>query len=125
MDFSTPNDVEAFEESEWLAKHGYAPIPHPQACAYTAYSGPLARTKFYRVIADEAQFIRNRSTRSSISLAYVRAKYRWMLTGTPVTNTLADLYGLLRFGRFEPWNDWPSFNEHIVGLFRHVSNAEG
>lgn len=37
-------------------------------------SGPLARTKFYPVIADEAQFIRNRSTRSSISMAYVRAK---------------------------------------------------
>lgn len=53
-----------------------------------------------------------------------------MLTGTPVTNTLyaprrclacipltprsADIYGLLRFGRFRPWNDWPAFNEHVV-----------
>ncbi|KAJ3524907.1 hypothetical protein NMY22_g10804 [Coprinellus aureogranulatus] len=82
LDFGTPNDVEPDEEAEWLAKNG----------------GVLARTKFYRVIADEAQFIRNRSTRSSISMAYVRAKYRWMLT--------AHL--------FEPWNDWPSFNDHIA-----------
>jgi hypothetical protein len=56
-----------------------------------------------------------------------------MLTGTPVTNTLcvfhfnekegskvtrlhnrADLYGLIRFGHFRPWNDWESFNERIV-----------
>jgi SNF2 family DNA or RNA helicase len=54
-----------------------------------------------------------------------------MLTGTPVTNSLyvfnlhtqiaekgpddrMDLYGLIRFGRFRPWNDWQSFHEHIT-----------
>jgi len=37
-----------------------------------------------------------------------------MLTGTPVTNTLADIYGLLRFGRFRPWNDWSAFNEYVA-----------
>ncbi|KAL6300177.1 hypothetical protein BKA93DRAFT_802813 [Sparassis latifolia] len=44
----------------------------------------------------------NRSTRSSKAVAMLRAtrKYRWRLTGTPVTNTLADIYGLIRFGRF-------------------------
>lgn len=70
-------------------------------------SGLLSKAKFYRVIADEAQFIRNRyapgffsadvlfsciylssSTRASISLATIKSKLRWMLTGTPVTNTL-------------------------------------
>lgn len=97
-DFNTPSDVEPADEFNWLVKYG----------------GPLARTKFYRAIADEAQYIRNRATRASQCLAYVRAKYRWMLTGTPVTNTLADIYGLLRFGRFRPWNDWDSFNAHIA-----------
>ncbi|EKM76597.1 hypothetical protein AGABI1DRAFT_78341 [Agaricus bisporus var. burnettii JB137-S8] len=97
-DFHSPSDVDPQDEYNWLVKYG----------------GPLARTKFFRVIADEAQFIRNRATRASISLAYVRAKYRWMLTGTPVTNTLVDLYGLLRFGRFRPFNDWDSFNSHIA-----------
>ncbi|KAF7297138.1 SNF2 family DNA-dependent ATPase [Mycena indigotica] len=97
-DFAIPSDVEASEESQWLLKHG----------------GVLARTKFHRAIADEAQYIRNRSTKASISLAHVRARHRWMLTGTPVTNTLADIYGLLRFGHFRPYNDWPSFNEHIA-----------
>ncbi|KAJ7058180.1 SNF2 family DNA-dependent ATPase [Mycena amicta] len=97
-DFAIPSDVDPSEESQWLAKHG----------------GVLARTRFFRAVADEAQYIRNRSTKASISLAHVRAKYRWMLTGTPITNTLADIYGLLRFGRFRPYNDWPSFNEHIA-----------
>ncbi|KAJ3854506.1 SNF2 family DNA-dependent ATPase [Lentinula lateritia] len=98
-DFNFPKDLPVEEESEWLLRAG----------------GILARTRFHRAIADEAQFIRNRATRSSISLAHVQATYRWMLTGTPVTNTLADIYGLLRFGHFRPWNDWNDFNHHVVG----------
>lgn len=35
-----------------------------------ASSGPLARTKFYRAIADEAQFIRNRSSLATIHPTY-------------------------------------------------------
>ncbi|KAK0197054.1 SNF2 family DNA-dependent ATPase [Armillaria mellea] len=95
-DFAIPKDVDPTEEAEWLSEYG--------------------RTRFYRVIADEAQYICNRSTRSSISLAHVKAKFRWMLTGTPVTNTLADIYGLLRFGRFRPWNDWNDFNAHVARI---------
>ena len=35
-----------------------------------------------------------------------------------------DLYGLIRFGRFRPWNDWQSFHEHIVRLhFERMSVA--
>ncbi|KAG7087376.1 hypothetical protein E1B28_013349 [Marasmius oreades] len=97
MDFGLPKNVEDGMEEEWLAQHG----------------GVLARTKFYRVVADEAQYIRNRATRASITMTLVKAKHRWMLTGTPVTNSLADIYGLLRFGRFRPWNDWNSFNSHV------------
>ncbi|KAI0290312.1 SNF2 family N-terminal domain-containing protein [Russula brevipes] len=90
--------VDVDDEARWLIEHG----------------GPMARMKWYRVVLDEAQFIRNRSTRASKVVAQLRAKYRWMLTGTPVTNTLADLYGLIRFGHFRPWNDWESFNERIA-----------
>ncbi|KAJ7736679.1 hypothetical protein B0H16DRAFT_1730727 [Mycena metata] len=36
------------------------------------------------------------------------------LTGTPVTNSLADICGLLRSGRFRPWNDFNAFNEHVA-----------
>ncbi|KAK6977040.1 SNF2 family DNA-dependent ATPase [Favolaschia claudopus] len=110
IDFAVPQDViEAGEETQYLSKHG----------------GVLARSRFYRAIADEAQYIRNRGTKASLSLAHVKAKYRWMLTGTPVTNTLADIYGLLRFGRFRPWNDWNSFNEHVAKplLLRRTKNS--
>ncbi|KAJ6615353.1 SNF2 family N-terminal domain-containing protein [Mycena sp. CBHHK59/15] len=88
MDFQVPKDVDSADEAQWLTKYG----------------GVLARSRFYRAIADEAQYIRTRSTKASVSLAHVRAKYRW----------IADIYGLLRFGRFRPWNDWNDFNEHVV-----------
>ncbi|KZT24992.1 hypothetical protein NEOLEDRAFT_1156494 [Neolentinus lepideus HHB14362 ss-1] len=98
VDFAVPTDVPQEEELDWLAENG----------------GLLSRMQWYRVILDEAQFIRNRTTRSSKSVALLRSRYRWMLTGTPVTNSLADIYGLIRFGRFRPWNDWKDFNEYIA-----------
>ncbi|KAI9435461.1 SNF2 family N-terminal domain-containing protein [Lactarius indigo] len=87
--------------------------------------GLLARMKWHRVVLDEAQFIRNRTTRASKVVAQLRAKYRWMLTGTPVTNSLVDLYGLIRFGRFRPWNDWQSFHEHITKVQVHDAPLAG
>ncbi|KIJ44978.1 hypothetical protein M422DRAFT_167577, partial [Sphaerobolus stellatus SS14] len=76
--------------------------------------GPLAKTKWYRIVLDEAQIIRNRATRASKCAARLDATYRWALTGTPVTNTLADLYGIVRFLRLRPFNDWKEFNHRIV-----------
>ena len=98
LEYSVPPDVEDDERIAWLQDHG----------------GVLTRMKWYRVILDEAHFVRNRSTNASKTVALVRSKYRWMLTGTPVINSLADIYGLLRFGKFRPWNDWVSFNEHVA-----------
>ncbi|KAI0776649.1 SNF2 family N-terminal domain-containing protein [Trametes elegans] len=99
MDFPVPPDAADSDEGmEYIREKG----------------GPLSRMKFYRIILDEAQFIRNRGTRSSKVVAMLRGKYRWCLTGTPITNTLADIYGYLRFGRFRPWNDWNDFNEYIA-----------
>jgi len=32
---------------------------------------------------------------------------------TPIINTLSDAYGLIRFLRLRPWNDWSQFNQLI------------
>ncbi|KAG0693881.1 SNF2 family N-terminal domain-containing protein [Suillus ampliporus] len=98
MELAIPKDVEDGEELAYLERHG----------------GVLGRMRWYRVILDEAQFIRNRGTLASRSVTLLRSTYRWMLTGTPVTNTLADIYGLIRFGRFRPWNDWESFKKYVA-----------
>ncbi|KAF8906844.1 SNF2 family N-terminal domain-containing protein [Gymnopilus junonius] len=76
-------------------------------------AGLLFQVEFYRVIADEAQNIRNRRTRMSRAISDLQATYRWALTGTPIVNTLADVYGLLRFLRIRPWYDWSYFHKEI------------
>ncbi|KAH9921663.1 P-loop containing nucleoside triphosphate hydrolase protein [Fomitopsis serialis] len=98
QDFAIPSDIESEDEMDYLLDNG----------------GLMSRMKWYRVILDESQFVRNRRTRSSKAVAMLRAKYRWCLTGTPVTNSLADLYGFLRFGRFRPWNDWQDFDAYVA-----------
>ncbi|KLO18694.1 hypothetical protein SCHPADRAFT_106669 [Schizopora paradoxa] len=75
--------------------------------------GPLIKARWLRVVIDEAQNIRNKGTRISIAVTELDAKYRWTLTGTPVTNNLGDIYGLIRFLGFKPYNDWKTFNDQI------------
>ena len=59
----------------------------------------MSRVKWFRVVLDEAQFIRNRSTRCSKAVAMIRSKYRWCLTGTPITNTLYVVFVSLSRGQ--------------------------
>lgn len=50
-----------------------------------------------RIILDEGHQIRNASTRSAISATALLAKNRWVLTGTPIVNTIKDLHSMLKF----------------------------
>ncbi len=52
---------------------------------------------FTYVILDEAQHIKNRSTRNAKSVKMVQAAHRLILTGTPVENSLEDLWSLMDF----------------------------
>ena len=39
----------------------------------------------------------------SNAVTYIEATYRWCLTGTPITNSLADCYAFMRFLEIRPW----------------------
>lgn len=52
-----------------------------------------------RIILDEGHVIRNPSTRSALAATALLAQSRWVLTGTPIINTLKDLFSLVRFLR--------------------------
>ncbi|KAJ5795078.1 Zinc finger RING-type [Penicillium paradoxum] len=53
-----------------------------------------------RVVLDEGHTIRNPSSKASLAACGLRADSRWTLTGTPIINTLKDLYSQIRFLKF-------------------------
>jgi superfamily II DNA or RNA helicase len=69
----------------------------------TSY-GTLARDRelfaavdFACVVADEAQHIKNRRSQNAAALRSLRARARFLLTGTPLENSLDDLRSLFEF----------------------------
>ncbi|OQO01841.1 hypothetical protein B0A48_12314 [Cryoendolithus antarcticus] len=69
---------------------------------------------WYRVILDEAQNIKNKSTQSAKAACSLQATYRWCMTGTPMMNNVEELYSLIRFLRIRPYNVWETFRKDFT-----------
>ncbi|EOA39090.1 hypothetical protein CARUB_v10011822mg [Capsella rubella] len=78
-------------------------------------SGTLARVGWFRVVLDEAQTIKNHRTQVARACCGLRAKRRWCLSGTPIQNTIDDLYSYFRFLRYDPYAMYKSFCHTIKG----------
>ena len=52
---------------------------------------------FSYAILDEAQHIKNRGTRNAKSVKMIQAAHRLILTGTPIENSLDELWSLFDF----------------------------
>lgn len=71
--------------------------------------GALARVNWFRVVLDEAQTIKNHRTQVARACCGLRAKRRWCLSGTPIQNSIDELYSYFRFLRYDPYADYKSF----------------
>jgi SNF2 family DNA or RNA helicase len=60
----------------------------------TNVSTPLHRVKWARLIFDEAHHLRNKKTTRYTSAKMLKAKIRWLVSGTPVQNSKDDFYSL-------------------------------
>ncbi|CAB4431103.1 unnamed protein product [Rhizophagus irregularis] len=72
-------------------------------------SGLLA-IKWLRVILDEGHIICIKSSKQSIAACNLDAERRWILTGTPIMNELNDMYSLIKFLRFTPFDNFETWN---------------
>ncbi|WWC61348.1 uncharacterized protein I303_103929 [Kwoniella dejecticola CBS 10117] len=75
--------------------------------------GPLMKVHWWRVILDEAHQIRNKQTRAAKACFLLKAHLRWCLTGTPIVNTLDDVFSYLHFLSISPSARWEHFRGHI------------
>ena len=78
-----------------------------------AQSGPLAKVSWFRVVLDEAQSIKNHKTQVARACWGLRAKRRWCLSGTPIQNSIDDLYSYFRFLKYDPYSSYVWFCNSI------------
>lgn len=77
---------------------------------------------------DEAQFIKNPTSLGAKAVKAVQAKHRFALTGTPIENTLSELWSIFDFGYAGIFGDIEQFEEcyekPILQRSRFCSNAK-
>jgi hypothetical protein len=59
--------------------------------------GILHRMMWLRIVLDEAQAIKNHTGRTSIACRALIARHKWALSGTPILNSLTELYPYFKF----------------------------
>lgn len=79
--------------------------------------GGLFSLEYFRVILDEAHFIKNRLSKTAKACYELKALHRWVLTGTPIVNRLEDLFSLVRFLKVEPWSNFSFWKTFITVPF--------
>ncbi|KAI9777835.1 MAG: DNA helicase rad5 [Geoglossum umbratile] len=77
----------------------------------------LFSLNFFRVILDEAHYVKNRQSKTAKACYEIGAEHRWVLTGTPIVNRLEDLFSLIRFLRVEPWANFSFWKTFITVPF--------
>lgn len=83
------------------------PMAQPRDDEKCMFIGPDC--KWYRVIVDEAQCIKNKTTKTARAAFYLQARSRFCMTGTPMMNSVEELYSLIHFLRIKPYNNWNKF----------------
>ena len=57
----------------------------------------IRKTQWSGIVLDEAQNIKNRQTKQAQAVRSIHADYKFALTGTPVENSIADLWSIMEF----------------------------
>jgi superfamily II DNA or RNA helicase len=74
----------------------------------------LRAVAWHRLVLDEAQYVKNPSTKQSIAARSIPARHRIALTGTPVENHLLDLWSIMDFLNPGILGSLRSFQERIA-----------
>ncbi|OWZ23211.1 hypothetical protein PHMEG_0001924 [Phytophthora megakarya] len=71
---------------------------------YAFVGSPLVALHFWRVCMDEAQVgVENTRLQAALTLSKISAENRWVVTGTPFSSRVSELFGYLRFLHIPPY----------------------
>jgi SNF2 family DNA or RNA helicase len=82
---------------------------------YTENRGVLHQVHFLRIILDEAQAIKNHKSWTSIAARGLQADHRWALSGTPIQNSVQELYPYFKFLRVPHTGSFKIFCANFTG----------
>ena len=71
---------------------------------------------------DEAQAIKNKLGLASRAVTYLKATYRFCLTGTPMQNNIEELYPIIRFLKIQPYCVEEKFKADISVPLKNKTN---
>lgn len=80
--------------------------------------------KWFRVIVDEAQCIKNKNTKAALGAASLQALTRFCMSGTPMMNNVGELYSLIHFLRIKPYNSLDKFNRDFTKPLKQSNEHE-
>ncbi|MFO8234225.1 MAG: DEAD/DEAH box helicase [Bacteroidales bacterium] len=80
----------------------------------------LQKARFYYIILDESQYIKNPSSKIFKAVNELNGKYKLVLTGTPIENSLSDLWSQLHFLNKGLLGNYNFFrNEFLIPIEKH------
>ena len=74
----------------------------------------LAEVSWQTIVLDEAQAIKNMSTKRSQAAMKLQGKFKLITTGTPIENHLGELWNLFRFINPGLLGSWEQFNQRFA-----------
>ncbi|EFP74968.2 uncharacterized protein PGTG_01561 [Puccinia graminis f. sp. tritici CRL 75-36-700-3] len=80
--------------------------------------------EWFRIVLDEAHYMKDPKTNRSISLLGLKAQRRLCLSGTPLQNQLGDLHNLIKFLQIEPWTNNSIWKQCVEGPVQ-LGNPQG
>ena len=89
---------------------------------YDEERGMLHRVPWYRVVLDEAQAIKNHTSLTSMGCRGLVAKHRWAMSGTPIQNSVEELYPYFKFLHVRNTGTYEVFKENFCDPESGVGN---
>lgn len=84
----------------------------------------LKNTVFFYVILDESQYIKNPTSKIYQAVMKLHAKHRLVLTGTPIENSLSDLWAQMNFLNPGLLGNLAFFKRYFITPIEKHANAE-